>query len=494
MKSLRKTLAFLILLPFMTGTHTEAQVSGAMVEYFQPAYAHRHQLNPGFVPQTGYISVPGVGNLNLDAGSNLGVSNFMFPLSDGSLGNFMNEEVSADMFLSGMHERNYLNLGLNVDLLSAGWFSDRSFWNVSVRLKTDAEIQFPLSLWELFKKGMYQNPTRYSIDDKMEIAGEVYAEIALGYAREILPELTVGGKLKALVGLAAFDLRVNHVDAYLSDQEWRFTSDADFHVFGSLFNIGFDQNGLPTSFNWGTFGSAGGGGAIDLGAEYRPSFAPGLRFSLGLIDLGFIGYSKPETLYYKSQSDVVYTGVEGISPGQDQQNLFEGVIDNFVHMFDFTEMPLESPQFRRLNTILNIGVEYAVWGNRFSVGLVNTTTFYHSHTESELTLVGSLRPVRWFSMSLGYSFIGGREALGWALNFTPKFGLNLFLASNYTPLNVNPQFLPMNRAHLNLQVGLTVPLGNNRAYREFEDEYDLNAYPYVPKGGFSDYDDTYEDD
>ena len=74
--------------------------------------------------------------------------------------------------------------------------------------------------------------------------------------------------------------------------------------------------------------------------------------------------------------------------------------------------------------------------------------------------------------------MGGGNGFGWALNITPSRGLNLFVASNYTPLQVNPQFIPLKRANANIQLGLTIPLGRNRAYTQDKDPHDVNVFPY----------------
>ncbi|MDE7102550.1 MAG: hypothetical protein K2O37_07110, partial [Bacteroidales bacterium] len=74
---------------------------------------------------------------------------------------------------------------------------------------------------------------------------------------------------------------------------------------------------------------------------------------------------------------------------------------------------------------------------------------------------------------------GNRRGLGWAVNITPKYGLNLFISSNYTPLYVGKAFMPLKRAHANVQFGLTFAIGNNRRYTYGASDYDNNAFPYT---------------
>jgi len=221
-----------------------------------------------------------------------------------------------------------------------------------------------------------------------------------------------------------------------------------------------------------------------MGAEYRPSFLPGLRFSLSLLDLGFLAYPAQDITRYSASGEVQYDGLEEIGPGLDVEEAIKNTLDDMFSMFDFGKTDVEKSVGRMLNPVLNMGVEYALWNNRFSVGLLNTTTFHHCYTENELSVVANLRPVRWFSFSLAYSFLAGANGLGWALNFSPDVGLNLFLASNYLPLSVSPQLIPLKRAHADIQFGLVVPLGRNRLAIEDKNPMDVNVFPYTPKDSF----------
>lgn len=479
----RWTRLFAVLSVFFTlCSVSSAQISGAGIQYFQPGFAHRHLYNPALTPQMGYVSFPLLGRLNVSAGSNLGLSNLFFPTESGTLVNFMNDAVSSEEFLSGLKDKNFLNLNLSEELVSAGWFYGRSFWNFGIRLKASAQFTMPKELFALLKNGMYQDPSTYSVEG-IDLAVKSYIEASLGYAREIGSDITVGANLKFLVGVAEAELRVNRLDAYMGSEEWRFATDANMRVFGRLLNLHVGENGMPSGFGIGKITPSGYGFGVDLGAEYRPSFLPGLRFSAALLDLGMMCYSAGSIQGYTSGGEVVYTGVEVDDMGQMGEETLGGLVDQFMSMFEFKPEEDIVAKSRRLNTVMNLGVEYAIWGNRFSVGLLNSNTFYRSHTESDLTLIANLRPARWFSLSLGYSFFGGRQGLGWALNITPKAGLNIFVASNYTPLVVNPQFIPLKNARANVQFGITIPMGRSRAYREYDDPAAIDAFPYSLKGG-----------
>lgn len=478
----RVSLLFLALNLLVVGSGKLSAQSGvAGVEYFQPGYAYRHMLNPAFVPQWGYVGIPVLGLLNMDVRSNLGLADFLYPLENGKLGTFMHPEVSSEEFLSNIKKRNKIGIGLNTNILSAGWFWGKAFWNVHVGLKSNLQLGIPYEFFDFVKNEMDANPTRYTISD-LEASLRAYVEVGIGYSRVLNDEFSVGGKFKFLIGIAEAELRVNSMDIALSDEAWRINTNADFRVFGRILESEMPDGSTFPTLAFGAIAPAGYGAAIDLGGEYRPSFLPGLRFSLALTDLGFLSYKPQDIAQYTAKGEVLFEGFGNVGPDMDVEQEVDGLVSDLESMATFEEVPVDENLSRMINPTLNIGAEYGFWGNRFSVGLLNTTTFYHAYAQSDLSVIANIHPVRWFSVSLAYSFMGGGNGFGWALNITPSHGINLFLASNYTPLQVNPQFIPLKRANANIQLGLTIPLGRNRAYTQDKEPHDVNVFPY----GFED--------
>ena len=77
---------------------------------------------------------------------------------------------------------------------------------------------------------------------------------------------------------------------------------------------------------------------------------------------------------------------------------------------------------------------------------------------TELTLSGNYRPVKWFEATLSYSFIHSKfKTYGIALNFSPSW-INFFIGSDYMLTKVTPQCLPVSGNAMNLYMGVSVPL------------------------------------
>ena len=62
--------------------------------YFSDNYIYGFQLNPAFASETGFISMPGIGNLNIAVDGNVGINKFLFN-TNGRTTTFMNPEISA---------------------------------------------------------------------------------------------------------------------------------------------------------------------------------------------------------------------------------------------------------------------------------------------------------------------------------------------------------------------------------------------------------------
>ena len=120
MKRMRTNVLAIIL----SGAVTTLAVSDAMAQtqnsrstYFLEGSTYRHELNPAFMGERGYVSFPGLGNLTIGAQSTGGVGDFIFKKSNGDLTTFMNEEVSSAEFLKGLPKRLKVNTILRLSCL-----------------------------------------------------------------------------------------------------------------------------------------------------------------------------------------------------------------------------------------------------------------------------------------------------------------------------------------------------------------------------------------
>lgn len=63
---------------------------------------------------------------------------------------------------------------------------------------------------------------------------KAYAEVGLGYSRRITEKLTVGGRVKVLLGLARAEMNINQFDLNLDVPNPQYTNYADYESRGEL--------------------------------------------------------------------------------------------------------------------------------------------------------------------------------------------------------------------------------------------------------------------
>lgn len=130
-----------------------AQTQNSRSTYFLEGSTYRHELNPAFMGERGYVSFPGLGNLTIGAQSTGGVGDFIFKKANGDLTTFMNEEVSSAEFLKGLPKR--LKVGVNVDesILSLGFHAWGGFNTLGISVKSNTNVFMPDELFKFMKNG-----------------------------------------------------------------------------------------------------------------------------------------------------------------------------------------------------------------------------------------------------------------------------------------------------------------------------------------------------
>lgn len=123
-----------------------AQAQYLRSSYFMEGTSARLQLNPGLQPTRGYFNVPIIGSFNMSASSNvLGTSDIIDVLDAGD------DLFSNDKLFDRLKTDNRLNVNLNTDILSFGWYKGKGFWSVNVGLRADVGASIPSSMFEYLR-------------------------------------------------------------------------------------------------------------------------------------------------------------------------------------------------------------------------------------------------------------------------------------------------------------------------------------------------------
>lgn len=197
---------FILLLGFLPA---RAQSLGTTY-FLDSRYIYGYRFNPAFIPNEGTFSYLGflVNDVSVSLNSNVGLSNFVFPL-DGKLVNAFNENIKAEDFLNQLPDVSKASFGLSQGLLSLGSRTEHGFVSLDVNLNVTMDAFMPKSLFKVLKMGTA---------DKNELISDLgfdarsYLELAVNYAFRIGKRWKIGITAKGLVGIANGALDVQKFD------------------------------------------------------------------------------------------------------------------------------------------------------------------------------------------------------------------------------------------------------------------------------------------
>lgn len=422
--------------------------------YFMEGTSSRLELNPGLQPMRGYFNIPVLGSFNVGTSSNvLGINDIVDVLDSGE-DIFLNDDL-----YSRLKSDNRLNVNLKTDVLSFGWYAGKGFWNVNVGLRADVGASIPQSMFEYLRRVNNTEDINGSFSN-MNFNLNAYAEIGLGYSRQITEKLSVGGRVKVLLGIARAEMAVDNFDIYVDDAltNGDYTELNPYQTYGSATvnaRVSTTMKGGGLSFDETTgqidgfdidgsnFGIAGAGFGIDLGASYK--VWDNLTVSAAVLDLGFIKWKEGETIVAAPANGSFEV------TGSNYQDFLDG---DFLSMdrFNFVQdkEAAEDTKTTLASTILLAG-EYGLLDNKLSVGAIYTARFAEPKTLNELTFSATYRPKNWFNIAASYSPIqAGGKSFGLAL----KLGA-LFLGTDY-------MYFGNSSKAVNAFIGLSIPLGKSR--------------------------------
>lgn len=427
---------------------------------------YRMQLNPALTPGRGYINLPAIGSLNATVNSSsLGYQDIMDIIENSDDSDYF---MSQD-FLNRLDATNNLNVNLSTDILSAGWYKGRNFWSFNIGLRNDIGANIPKTVFE-FMNRMNTLQASDLLNMREQFGGQrleinSFAEVGLGFARDINSRLTIGGKVKALLGIGNMKLDVSDItvnsnlsginfdeygDPYISDPSQvtgsaQIVANATLESSSKLLELE-QENGYIDNIDFGSFGFAGYGVGIDLGASYR--LLDNLTISASVLDLGFIKWGKENTYIAHANGDQRYDA-------SNAQDFVDDITSGEVLNFDMLELGVDpnaaKSRTSHLTSTVVVGAEYALLNNWLVVGALYTGRFAKPKTLNELTFSANIRPKNYFNVAVSYSVLqGAGKTFGAAIKLGP-----LFVGTDY-------MFFGKDTKNVNAYLGISIPLGKQK--------------------------------
>ena len=408
--------------------------------YFMEGTHYRQQLNPALTPTKGYFNLPVIGAVNATVGStSLGYQDIIDIIDDGD------DFYTKPDFMNRLKDNNKLNVNFSTEILSAGWYKGKNFWSFNIGLRTDIGANLTKNMFTFLNE--METVEENWRNSNYDISGQqlninAYTEIGLGLSRQINSRLTVGARVKALLGIGNMELKLNRVamsanlpsdqqiNQWSSESYWNSMTPSQaaqaaqelkdkFNNYHANLTVGAELKssfkGLELQeeegkdyvtdfdFDSGKLGIAGYGFGIDLGASYK--ILDNLTVSASVLDLGFISWSKSSTKIASANPDPIdikgSTYANMVDPNNPNtvmnavnqlQNDAQGYMDRVTNgdVLDYDMLQLEVSDAKesrksRLASTLVLGAEYGFFNNKLAVGVLSTTRFVQPDALTELT-------------------------------------------------------------------------------------------------------------
>ena len=386
--------------------------------YFLNGYTQAYKLNPALRPDKAFISLPVIGGSSVASRSNIGLDNILFPVSDGKLGFFMHPEVSSQQFLSGLKSTN-------------------RFTDVGVRSLGYAKV--PYELFAFLKDGV---TNRIDIPS-VSIGENAFAEVAYGLNLKIGNIVSVGGRIKYLVGIMNGNVSIDDLSVTNNNGVWtvKGSTKGQIALKGASFKTKVSEDGsrVIDDIDFDDFdGTSGNGVALDLGVAVN--IIPGLKLSAALCDIGGINWKY--NINGKRDSQWVYDG--------DSDDLG----DELTNLLELEDLGSKS-EFKMLPATARLGAEFSALPF-VTVGLLGTQQLGEMPW-TEVRASANFKPFKLLGASV--SAATGTFGFSWgaALNLNLKV-VNLCIGMDAIPTKYTPQYVPLGAANFGVNFGLNITI------------------------------------
>lgn len=426
--------------------------------YFVPDYTYRFEMNPAFDNSLNFISMPALGNINLNMHGTLGVSDVIYNV-DGRTTTFLNPNISAAEVMDNIGNSNRIGADIKLTLLAAGFKAFGGYNTIAINARSSMGVHVPRAAFSLLKEGVANQS--YDISD-LGARASAYAELALGHSHKINDKWRVGGTLKILLGGAYIDARLNRAQLDLGVNDWSVVSNGEISasVKGMTYKTDINKNTNHRYVNGADIdgtGLNGFGMAFDFGAVYHPS--RDWTISLALLDLGFINWNNnmlASTCGDKTFNTDRYTFNVDDNATNSFDNEWNKIKDSLSELYELNDMGDQGSATHGLGATMNIGVEYTLPAYRkLTFGVLNTTRIDGDYSWTEFRFSANIAPVKCFDASINMGAGTFGVGFGWLLNLHTK-GFNMFLGMDHTLGKVTKQFVPLS-SNASVNFGMNFP-------------------------------------
>lgn len=440
-----------ILAALLLGSTVLSNAQGFQTGYFLDNYSYGYRINPALQSDRSFLGLA-INNVTETAQANFGASNFLFN-AGGKLVTGLNSAVSSAEFLSGLPQKSAISFDVAESLLAAGVWKKGVLHTLELNTRFLGNVSVPKDMFAFLKNGASTSPY-----DLGGLGGAIqsYIEIAYGYSRQINDMITVGGRLKFLIGAASANMTTEKFTILPDANKWQVSSKANVNIAGQFMSIPSNSAG---SMDWQhiqmlkMLTPAGFGAALDMGVTVKP--IDGLTVSAALVDIG--GISWKYNISGQASGEKSYTGVDNVDLNNGG-NAISDAFKDIMSIADFKPVAGKSA-FEGLPLTVNLGARYQIPGVNFlSVGMLGSYGSFHGVSSFNARAGVTLTPISWFSFaaSAGMGNFGANGGAALSVNAGP-FAFHLGFETYFGKLA--KQYIPLNKFRETLSLGLTLRFG-----------------------------------
>ncbi len=354
-----------------------------------------------------YIGIPGLSSIHLHHQNTVFNPFHLFRLENGLT------TVRTTHFTDRVGKNNTVGMDASIELLSFGFRQKKNYFSFSIKDRISSSIHFPKDLlrFPITGNGRFDQLDNNSLDfSDLAVDADHYAEIALGWQRQIKEKWSVGLRLKYLKGFQNIRTSNNNV-LWTTDPttyDWTFTG--EMNVMTSGLNQYIDSNSVVTGSDF--MRSKNNGIGVDLGATYTMNEKLDLSFSL--VDFGFIKWKTDNMNFTSTNGEFVFTGLQLTADiyGADStltdslEALGDELIADLENNFGYAENTNSYKTALRSRIYLN--ANYKLYEGNKSSGILGLTAqgkIRNKEVHPSLSLSYNQKLGRWMSASIAYSII-----------------------------------------------------------------------------------------
>jgi len=438
------------------------------------------QDNPGaYIPYDAHVAFPGLGRIHVGVNSPF---------------NLYDAYNVTDKVLKNSPKHVSFQVGAQITPIHFGFrVKKRNYFSITTAVKADAYFATQKDLVKLLVQGNTGDNKQLTFFKDNTLCANAYAEIGLGYNREINDNVSFGINAKYLMGLLNAHTSKADVTLETVANEAPNNNGYNYHElimryglegkFASVYDLGqhIDSTLPKSEFNSLTAADffKNHGFSFDLGARYRINRF--LEIEAAVLDIGFINWTTNTYQYDIKDADYTFLGyvtsggeiIENMDNGGslstfvgDIESYFSKIGDSLQTVF-VNELQTSTSYRKWLNTKFNVGLSfYASEHDKFNAsfhGIFINKVFLPSGSISYRRTVK-----RWLDVVIGNTFLHEKSLLnpGAGLNFTLGV-FQLYIMADY-----------MNTlAYIDKAKNLNVVFGINFIAHRKEDTFKA-SYPY----------------